>query len=139
MNIKIIIDNEDSQSPLVGAISGFKCARGNYSLLLPCDNPLVSSKIVTFLFDISKNKDAVIPRWPNGYIEPLQAVYNTKKALLASEKAFKSGFRNMRSMINNLKQVRFVSTIVLQQIDKTHQSFFNINTLEDLKKAETFI
>jgi len=135
----VIIDKDDSQTPLVGAITGFASAEGEYSLLLPCDTPLISSQIVQFLLDMCTNRSAAIPRWPNGYIEPLQAVYHTKSALTAAKKALKQGNRNMRSMIDNLRGVRYVSTMVLEQMEPDLLTFFNVNTPQDLKKAESIL
>ena len=135
---KLVIDKDDSQSPLVGAITGFENAGGEYSLLLPCDAPLVSTKIIQLLFDACNNRRAVIPRWPSGYIEPLQAVYHTQSAIIAAKTALDQGLMSMRSIIENLKEVRYISTVVLEQLEPRLTTFFNINTPEDLKKAESF-
>ena len=138
-DVKIIIDKENSQSPLIGAITGFEANNCEYSLLLPCDAPLVSTKIIQFLFDMSINRRAVIPRWPSGYIEPLQAVYQTKSALIAAKIALRQGNMNMRSMINNLQGVRYISTMVIEQLEPGLVTFLNVNTPEDLKKAESYL
>jgi len=132
---KIVIDKYEMQNPLVGALTGFEKAQGKYSLLLPCDTPFISSQIVSFLLELCVNKDAVIPRWPNGHIEPLQAVYYTKSALNVANKALEDKKLNMRSMIASLKKVRYVSTLVLEQIDPKLMTFFNVNTPKDLRKA----
>jgi molybdenum cofactor guanylyltransferase len=137
--VKVIIDKDDSQTPLVGAITGFENSKGEYSLLLPCDAPLISTPIVQFLLDMCTNRHAAIPRWPNGYIEPLQAVYHTKSALTAAKTALKQGHMNMRSMIENMTKVRYVSTIALEQLEPELVTFFNVNTPQDLKKAESFL
>jgi len=132
----IVVDKGRTQSPLIGASTGFGNAKGEYSLLLPCDTPFVSSQIASLLLDLCINKSAVIPRWPNGYIEPLQAVYHTKSALTATKTALKEKKLDLRSMIAHLKGIRYVSTLVLKQFDSELLNFFNINTLEDLRKAE---
>ncbi len=132
----LVIDKDESQSPLVGAITGFENAKGEYSLLLPCDTPLVSTQIVQFLLDMCTNKSAVIPRWSSGYIEPLQAVYHTKSALIAAKTALAQGKMNMRDMINNLRAARYVSTMVLEQLEPRLLTFFNVNTPQDLKNAD---
>ncbi len=138
-DVKIIIDKDNSQSPLIGAMTGFEANNSEYSLLLPCDAPLVSTKIIQFLFDMGINRRAVIPRWPSGYIEPLQAVYHTKSALIAAEIALQQGHMNMRSMIDELKEVRYISTMVIEQLEPGFVTFLNVNTPEDLKKAESFL
>ncbi len=135
----IVIDKKEFQSPLVGAITGFESAKGEYSLLLPCDTPLVSTQIVQFLLDICVNRSAVIPRWPNGYLEPLQAAYHTKSALTAAKTAIEQGKMNMRSLVNNLNRIRYVSTVVLEQIDPHLSTFYNVNTPRDLKKVESLL
>lgn len=135
----LVIDKDDSQSPLVGAITGFESANAEYSLLLPCDTPLVSTKIVQFLLDMCANRSAAIPRWPSGYIEPLQAVYRTESALTAAKTALKQGKMNMQSLIDNLRGVRYVSTMVLEQLEPDLLTFFNVNAPQDLKKAESIL
>jgi len=135
----VVVDKHEVQSPLVGAITGFENARGKYSLLLPCDTPFVSSEVVSLLLDLCVNKSAAIPRWPTGYIEPLQAAYETKSALNAARTALEEGKLDLRSMISHLRGVRYISTLVLQEIDPRLLTFFNINTLEDLKRAESML
>jgi len=134
--IEVVIDSYSQRSPIVGALTGFKHASGEYSLLLSCDTPFVSKEVVSLLLDLCVNRDAVVPRWPNRYIEPLQAAYHTESALNASETAYKGKRLAMRFMIDDLSRVRYVSTLVLQQIDPGLMTFFNVNTTEDLKKAE---
>ncbi len=135
----VVVDRYEAQSPLVGVLAGFESVQGEYSLLLPCDTPFVSSQVARFLLDICVKKSAVIPRWPNGYIEPLQAVYHTKSALTAAKTALEEGKLDLQSMIAHLRGVRYVSTMVLRQMDTELLTFFNINTFEDLKKAESLL
>ena len=135
----VVVDEHETQSPIVGATTGFAKARGEYSLLLPCDTPFVSSNVASLLLDLCVNKSAAIPRWPNGYIEPLQAAYQTKSALSAAKRALEQGKLDLRSMISRLRGVRYVSTLVLQQVDPRLLTFFNINTPEDLKGAESIL
>jgi molybdopterin-guanine dinucleotide biosynthesis protein A len=135
----VVADKHETQSPLVGALTGFESAKGEYSLLLPCDTPFISSQIAQFLLDTCANKGAVIPRWPSGYIEPLQAAYHTKLALIAAKEALEQGKLDLRSMIARLRRVRYISTVVLRQMDLKLLTFFNINTLGDLKRAESLL
>jgi molybdopterin-guanine dinucleotide biosynthesis protein A len=136
---KVVIDKYNLRSPIVGALAGFENALGEYSLLLPCDTPFVSKEIASLLLDLCVHRSAVVPRWPNRYIEPLHAVYHTNSALSASETAYKEKKLDLRSMIANLRGVRYISTLILQQIDPKLMSFFNINRPEDLKKAESML
>ena len=138
-NAKITVDKNGIQSPLVGALTGFREALGEYALLLPCDTPLVSRDILALLLELCIGKNAVIPRWPNGYIEPLHAAYRVKPALEAAEKALGEGRLDMRSMVEKMRNIRYVSTLVFQQLDPQLKIFFNVNTPLDLKKAEALL
>ena len=136
---RIVVDRRDVQTPLVGVLTGFESAHGEYSLVLACDIPFVSRSVLSLLLDLSMNKNAVIPRWPNGHIEPLQAVYRTKMAEVASNDALNEGRLNMQAMVDRLQGIRYVSTLVLTQLDPELRTFFNVNTLLDLKKAESML
>jgi molybdopterin-guanine dinucleotide biosynthesis protein A len=133
---KVIIDADIPEGPLRGAVAGFNWAHGEYSLLLPCDTPFVSSQILQLLLDLCINKNAAVPRWPNGFIEPLQAAYHTKTALKAAEDALEVGRSGLKGMVETLKNVRYVSTIVLKQFDPELRTFFNVNTPLDIRKAD---
>lgn len=134
-NIKFAVDIAESRSPLVGALTGFATAKGEYSLLLPFDTPFISREVISLLFSLCLKKEATIPRWPNNQIEPLHAVYQTKLALKAAKSAVAEGKLNMRAMIGKLQEVQYVSTSLIQQIDSKFDTFFNINTPADLRKA----
>ena len=135
----IVVDKINVQSPLVGALTGFENVNNEYCLLLPCDTPFISTQVVSLLLELCINKNAVIPRSPEGYIEPLQAAYNAKSALKAAETALEKKGRNLQSMIEYLSNIRYISTIVIKQLDPKLITFFNINTPIDLKRAETML
>lgn len=132
----ILVDKGKTNGPLAGAFTGFEKARGEYSLLLPCDTPFVSRDILSLLLELCPGKNACVPRWPNGYVEPLQSVYCTKSALAASDASLRAGELDVRAMLERLLCVRYVSTLVLKQLDPELRTFFNVNTPMDLRKAE---
>ncbi len=136
---KLIIDEYEVSCPLAGALTGFKHVDGNYVLLLPCDTPFVSTEVLSLLIEICSGKNAVIPRWPNGYIEPLQAVYFREAASKAADEALRLKKFDFRFMISILRGIRYVSTLVLRQIDPELLTFFNVNTPMDLKRAELIL
>lgn len=138
-DVKVLVDAENIQTPLIGALTGFDAAHGAYSLLLPCDVPFVSKDILALLLDLCTDKAAAIPRQPNAYMEPLHAVYCTKPALDAARTALNRGELNMKAMVEKLRGVRYVSSLVLQQLDPDLRTFFNVNTPSDLKRAEAVL
>jgi molybdopterin-guanine dinucleotide biosynthesis protein A len=138
-DVRFAIDSCESKGPLIGALTGFGSAHGKYALLLPFDTPFVSREVVSLLFELCLGKAAAIPRWPNEQIEPLHAVYQTKLALEAAKSAVSEGKLTMRAMIEKLRGVRYISTLVIQQLDPDLRAFFNINTPLDLKKAAAMV
>jgi molybdopterin-guanine dinucleotide biosynthesis protein A len=138
-DVRFAIDSCESKGPLIGALTGFGSAHGKYALLLPFDTPFVSREVVSLLFELCLGKAAAIPRWPNEQIEPLHAVYQTKLALEAAKSAVSEWKLTMRAMIEKLRGVRYVSTLVIQQLDPDFKTFFNINTPLDLKKAMAMV
>jgi len=135
----LVVDKYEGQSPLVGALTGFETVQGEYALLLPCDTPFISADVVELLFDLCADRSAVVPRWPNGFIEPLQAVYHANSAVIAAKVALSEGKHNLSSMIAHMRRVRYLSTLVLEQLDSKLLTFSNVNTPEDLKRAEALL
>lgn len=134
--VKFVLDHYEGIGPLAGAFSGFSQATSKYSLLIPFDAPFMSKIILLLMFKLCKNKSAVIPKWPNNHIEPLHAVYNTKDAFIAAKNAISQQERKVRSIIQRLNNVHYISTEFIQKYDSHLQTFLNINTPADLLKAK---
>ena len=138
-DVRFVVDLCESNGPLVGALTGFECVYGKYALLVPFDMPFILPEIISLLFELCLNKAAAIPRWPNGHIEPLCSVYQTALALEAAKNAVNEGKLNVRAMIEKMRGVRYISTLVMEQFDPDFRTFFNINTPFDLKRALSMI
>jgi molybdopterin-guanine dinucleotide biosynthesis protein A len=91
------------------------------------------------LFELCINRNAAIPRYPDQQIEALQAVYCAKTALEAAKSAFLERKNDLPSMVANMQRVRYVSTLVIEQLDPGFKSFFRVRTPLDLKKASTML
>jgi molybdopterin-guanine dinucleotide biosynthesis protein A len=138
-DVRFVVDSGEQNGPLVGALTGFESAHGKYALLLPFDMPFVSREVVSLLFELCLNKAAVVPRWPDGKVEPLHAVYQTNVALDAARRAVDEGKMDMQAVVERMRGVRYVSTLVIHQLDPDFRTFFNINTPVDLKKAISMV
>jgi len=51
--------------------------------------------------------EAVVPAWPNGDLEPLAALYNTRAAVRAGALALDEGGRRLTSMLDRMHVARF--------------------------------
>jgi molybdopterin-guanine dinucleotide biosynthesis protein A len=136
-DVKILVNPERDKSPLLDALKGFRIAKGKYCLLLASEFALVSPSVIDLFFDLCPGKTAVIPRWPNQQLEPLQAVYHAKTALEAGKLAFENGLFDVEAMIEYMGGIRYISTLAIQEFDPELKTFFKVKTLVDLKMAET--
>ncbi|MBS7288648.1 MAG: molybdenum cofactor guanylyltransferase [Candidatus Freyarchaeota archaeon] len=134
--VEVIRDVEAGfRSPIVGAYTAFLHRGNGYLLLLPCDAPLVNPVVLSFLRSLAEGWDAVVPRWPNGYIEPLVAVYDAGKASQAADEALRAGRRDMMGLMERISPL-YVSTMTIKELDPELETFFNVNTADDLVLAE---
>jgi molybdopterin-guanine dinucleotide biosynthesis protein A len=133
--VRFVCDADESKGLLGAALAGFETAEGQYSLVLPYDSPFVSQEVVTLLFDCSMGKSAVVARSPDCEVEALHAVYNTRLALEAAKEALAEGEVYVEAVVDRLRGVRFMSTMVIEQLDPDFKTFFRIITPLDLRKA----
>ncbi|MDI6888072.1 MAG: molybdenum cofactor guanylyltransferase [Methanocellales archaeon] len=119
--------------PVAGILAGLRSARAEYVITLACDMPLVNPDIINLLFSLAKGYDAVVPKWPDGNLEPLHAVYKRSRMAKACEKAIELGERIILAPLRALPRIRYVSTEELREIDLDLRTFINVNTPDDLE------
>ena len=134
-DVEFIVCSDASKGPLAMALCGLEAAKGDYTLLLPGDSPFISSEVVDLLFDLSTNKAAVVPRSPDSEPEPLQSVYNTKRAIEVAKAAIAEGDYAIETLVERLRCIRYLSTMVIEQLDPELKTFFRVLTPLDFKKA----
>jgi molybdopterin-guanine dinucleotide biosynthesis protein A len=135
-DVKFVVDDFESKGLLAGVIAGFGASQSEYSALLPFDSPFVSQEVMSLLFDCAIGKTAVIPRSTDMECEPLHAVYHTKQALQATNEALAENEVDLQGMVDRLHGVRYMSMMVITQLDPDLKTFFRVKTTFDLKKAE---
>ena len=124
------------QSPLVGFAAGADALTSEYVAYLPCDLPLLSPVLLYALFTAAEGHDAAIPKWPDGRIEPMVAVYLRSPARDAAKEALEAGDRANTDLIRRLLDVAYIPIEELRAVDPGLDSFVNVNTPEDLKAVE---
>ncbi|MDI6903213.1 MAG: molybdenum cofactor guanylyltransferase [Methanocellales archaeon] len=125
---RITYDSIIGYGPVAGILAGLLCAKGEYTLVIACDMPFVNASVVDFLFSLAGGYDAVVPRWSDGNIEPLHAVYKRNSMIKACEKAIEKDERTISSSLHALPKVRYVSTEEIKEIDPELRTFINVNT-----------
>ncbi|MCD6114272.1 MAG: molybdenum cofactor guanylyltransferase [Thermoprotei archaeon] len=133
--VRIVEDEKRFEDgPLVAIYTGAKHARMEYVFIVAVDYPLMTADVAKKMLLKLKECDAVIPEWPNGFIEPLVSAYRREKLVKASYKALLLGMRKARAPLEFLERPCLVSVFSLSKNPEI--VFTNVNTLEDLLKAE---
>ncbi len=134
---EIVSDPEGSdKSALTGALTAFEFSESTFTLLLPVDTPLANTALMKTLYDVRGAHSAIVPAWPEGFVEPLHAVYRTETAYARGLAIFEKGARKMQDLLNALPNVLYLSTLVLKKFDPELLTFANINTEQDLRRLE---
>ena len=129
LSIKLVMDDVQNQGPLMGIKVGLDNVDNDYSLILPCDSPFVTNDFIENIFYEKENNicDAVIPRWDNGNIEPLHAIY-CKESKDLIEGLLLNGIHDVKSLILKLNTL-FIKTDIL---DASLDTYKNLNKPEDV-------
>lgn len=130
---KVVVDNHDKKGALTGLVSALPWVKAGCVALVTCDCPKINPEIIRQLFEVAKAHDGAVPRWPNGYVEPLQAVYKTEKLRGAVDNLWRGGEMRLAEVLNELPDIAYVSTEELKKIDPKLESFLNVNSPEDVE------
>lgn len=132
-DIEIVTDIYPGKGPLVGIYSGLVAGGADTSFVVACDMPFVNVDLARYMLSLSPDFDAVVPEY-NNFLEPLHAVYSGKCTDLIRDLITRDEYKVDRLL--DSARVRYVKENELNRFDPEHLSFFNINKLHDLHKAE---
>jgi molybdopterin-guanine dinucleotide biosynthesis protein A len=134
VKLPIFPDLEDGNGPVSGIYSALANSNSDYVFISSCDMPFINVKLIRELIKIIENSnyDIVIPRHSQG-IEPLHAFYSTRLASLFKKQLNEKEFR-IRKNFENLN-IHYFDVNLRYNPDVV---FMNINTQEDLKKANDY-
>lgn len=132
--VSVICDSIPNQGPLLGLIEALKWSDEEWIFLVGCDMPFIEKPLVRLIYQSRKKGSQVLVPQLNNFLEPLHAFYH-RSCLKAAETAYKQGKRKIKDFYP------FVNVSVLEEkamrVIKDYQiSFFNINSAEDLQRAQ---
>lgn len=131
--------NEHIAGPLVGMITAFQCASSEWVAILACDLPFVSGELLEYLDSVERElAEAVVPVQQDGWPQPLCALYCRRPCLLAAERMIVEGERSVQTLIERV-QTRLVAFSELANLPGSEHFFLNVNTPEDLSRAESLL
>jgi len=134
---QVIPDLFFQKGPLVGIYSGLRASPSQYNLVVGCDMPFLEVKLLKYMTENIYSNDIVIPRYGDGYIEPLCAIYS-KRCLETIERNLAEHIFSVRAIFPHLK-VKFIEEEEIKKFDPKFYSFFNLNFKHDFRKAEEII
>jgi len=137
LNLRMAGDEVPGAGALHGLKTALDAAQSEIVLILSCDTPFVSRELLEHLLNRAHEADAIVPKHGDKY-EPLQAVYNRSRCLPAVEAALGSGERRMISFYPQV-HVLPIEEPILSELDPSGLSFFNVNTAEDLERADRLL
>lgn len=136
-----ILEGKKLRSPLLGIYSSFKyLLNTNFKkiFVISCDSPLIKYEVLILMLKESLNFDCCIPRWKNGFLEPLFAIYPIEKGYRMAKKNLNLKKFRLRELLNKDWKINFVSIEdKIKNYDNKLATFYNINKEEDLEKLKT--
>ncbi len=131
-NLVVVEDEVPYQGPLGGILAGLQASDNRTNFVIGIDMPFFNIDILKVLLSRAEQNDVVVPRLVGGY-EPLYAVYSKSCLPVIRQHLERGDFRTV-SFYNDVK-VLAISEDRLRDIDPDLRAFFNINTLDDYRKA----
>ena len=136
LGIRMESDSVPGASSLAGLQTALSASRYSHTLVLACDMPFVSRPLLEFMIERIPSADIIVPQ-RQGFFEPMHAIYS-QICLSPIEDALRMGDTRVISFYDQV-QVRTIFESELTRLDPQGMSFFNINTPEDLNRAENYL
>ena len=133
-DLMIVTDLFPVRSSLTGIHAGLFFTKNPFAFFSACDTPFLSKDLVELLLkNIDQKHDIFMPETAAG-MEPLCAVYS-KRCLETAEHHIRQDKLKIQRALGN-HRLKKIPEKILRSKDPDLISFFNINTPEDLLKAE---
>ncbi|WP_297552983.1 molybdenum cofactor guanylyltransferase MobA [Thermococcus sp.] len=130
LGYRVVVDNL-----LIGPMGGVYTALGlGDAFVVAGDMPLIVPEFVDFIISEFKKsgKTACVPRWGNGYLEPLHAAYSRAFREVLEEKIKAGNYALNRA----IREVNPCYLPIESLPEEWRESFFNVNTREDLGRIK---
>ena len=136
LNLRLVADLWPGKGALGGIYTGLFHASHSHAFVAACDMPLLNKALINRLTTLSPGYDIVIPKTEDGF-QPLHAVYS-QKCLPFMENLLRENNLKIIDFFHRVKK-REVPTEEILPLDPQLISFLNINTPEDLARAEDLL
>ena len=136
-NLNIVTDLFPIRSSLTGIHAGLFYASNPYAFFAACDTPFLKKELIEMIVEkIEPGLEAIIPEISVG-LEPLCAIYS-KNSLKRIEQHLSENKLKIQWVFKK-DRIKKIPENLIREKDPDLSSFFNINSPEDLEKAEALI
>lgn len=132
LGLTIVTDIIPHQGPLGGIYTGLFFGRFPSVFVTACDMPFINTPLIRYMVSRKESFDVVVPKIDDKF-EPLCALYG-KRCLKPMQKLLEGGKRQVIEVFKSVK-VLTIEKDEVHRFDPGEKCFFNINTVEDWKKA----
>ena len=134
-----IVEDKELRTPMLGFYSGFKeLDRLGFEkgFLLSGDMPLIKPKVIELMINSVKGYDCSVPRWNNGYLEPLFAIYSVNSIFKLAKKSILERNYALNKIIDESLNINYISVEEsIKPLDQNLVSLINVNGPIDLEKV----
>ncbi len=133
LRVSLVSDVVPGKGPLGGIYSGLIASKDEHSFVVSCDLPFLNADLISYMVEVTDGHDMVVAKL-NGFTEPLHAVYS-KHCLIPIKRQLDRNELRIQSFFDEVK-VRYLKKSDIKKHDPDGIAFFNVNTEDDLKKAQ---
>jgi molybdopterin-guanine dinucleotide biosynthesis protein A len=133
LDLPLYADLFPNSGPLGGICTALHHATGSHTLVLACDLPFLSRDLLEHLIHLSPAFDIVVPQ-ALGRLQPLHALYS-RACLQPALACLRRGELKVNAFYQAMPRLHVVMEEAIQLYDPTQQSFWNVNTPQELDQA----
>ena len=136
LGVRLVVDRLPKRGALGGLFTALDAAANPNVAVVACDMPFVSAGLLSHQLELlaSEKCDAVIPKTSGGS-EPFHAVYRRATCLKAVHHAIQADNWRVDSWFGSVSVV-YVGPEVTHRYDPHQVAFWNVNTPDELHRAE---
>jgi molybdopterin-guanine dinucleotide biosynthesis protein A len=135
-DVRVIPDVLPGRGALGGLYTGLKYASSDPSFCFAADMPFLNARLIRYMIEKRDEGDVIIPRTSDG-LQPLHAIYS-KKCLKPMENLLSRGNLKIIDFFMEVTVI-YISEGEILNYDPMLLSFLNVNTKEDLRRAENLL
>lgn len=137
LSAHVVTDIIPKMGPLSGIHAGLTYATNEYSFIVACDMPFISTELGAHLLSVSKGFDVVVPQIGE-FLQPLHAVYG-KGCIKPIEELLANDRRRIVAFYPSVKVNYIGNQTIGQFVSDQDKTFYNVNTPAELETARQMV